>query len=219
MFEYPFGPGRFSHDGTTVYLGTTISGEPPDNLHCYLYAVQTADQRACVYSIDPLNNSFTSIGGEGSVNVTAPGGCDWTAASNASWLTIISALNGSGNETVSYVVRDNFGGAPRTGTLTIAGRTFTITQSGASGSCTFTISPTSKSFVRSGGTGNVNVTAGPECSWSASSNASWIKITSVANAVGNGVVTYSVSVNNTGSARVGTMSIAEKTFTVKQKPR
>ena len=219
MFEYPFERGRFSLDGTTVYLGTTISGEPSDNLHCYLYAVHTADLQACTYSLDLFSQNFAYTGGESSVNVTAPGGCDWTAASNDNWITIVSASSCSGNETVSYLVRENFGATPRTGSLTVAGLTFTITQSAATQACTFTISPASRTFPRNGGAASVSVIAETGCSWSASSNASWITITSAGNATGDGVLTYSVSVNKTGIARVGTMSIAGKTFTVKQKPR
>jgi hypothetical protein len=49
--------------------------------------------------------------------------------------------------------------------------------------------------------------------------ASWVTITSGGSAIGSGVVTYSASVNNSNLARVGTMLIAGKTFTVKQKPR
>ncbi|HSE36496.1 MAG TPA: PQQ-binding-like beta-propeller repeat protein, partial [Blastocatellia bacterium] len=67
MFEYPFERGRFSPDGTTVYMGTTISGEPENNLHCYLYAIQTAGSQNCSYSINPLSASFSSSGAEGSL--------------------------------------------------------------------------------------------------------------------------------------------------------
>ena len=219
MFEYPFARGRFSPDGTTVYMGTTISGEPPDNLHCYLYALQTAEARTCSNSISPASKSFTSRGGTDSVNVVAPNGCAWTATSNATWIEFTSATSGTGSEIVDYVVRENLSTTARSATLTIAGQIFTVTQSGAGGDCAFTISPTNKSFARSGGAGSVSVTAGAGCNWSASSNASWITITSGSSATGNGVVTYLVSVNNSGLARVGTMLIAGKTFTVKQKPR
>jgi hypothetical protein len=56
------------------------------------------------------------------------------------------------------------------------------------------------------------VNAGTGCSWSASSNASWITITSAGNATGTGVLNYSVSVNNTGFARVGNDVDSRKDF-------
>ena len=201
-------------------MGTTISGEPENDLHCYLYAIQTAPEEAqtCSFSINPLSGSFTSSGGEGSVNVTAPSGCGWTATSNAAWIEITSANSGSGNDAVSYIIRDNLSADTRTGTISIAGQTVTITQSGTT-ICSFAISPKNKSFGSSGGSGTVNVTAPSGCGWTATTNAGWISITSGASASGNGVITYSVSANNSGLARVGTIEVAGKTATVKQKPR
>ena len=57
------------------------------------------------------------------------GSCTWTATSNASWITITSGSNGTGNGTVSYSVSSNTDTSQRTGTMTIAGQTFTVTQS------------------------------------------------------------------------------------------
>jgi hypothetical protein len=82
----------------------------------------------CTYYIFPTSQSFSSAGGSGSVNVTAPSGCPWTATSNASWITITSGSSGNGNGTVNYSVASNPSTTPRTGTMTIAGQTFTVTQ-------------------------------------------------------------------------------------------
>ncbi|HEX8424045.1 MAG TPA: M36 family metallopeptidase, partial [Pyrinomonadaceae bacterium] len=84
----------------------------------------------CTYSISPSSASVASGGGTGSVGVTAGTGCTWTAASNASFITITSGASGSGNGTVNYSVAANTGTTSRTGTLTIAGQTFTVSQAG-----------------------------------------------------------------------------------------
>jgi len=138
-------------------------------------------------------------------------GCSWTAVSNVGWITITTGASGSGNGTVSYSVGAN-GGAARSGTMTIAGQTFTVTQSGG---CSYSISPTSQAFTAAAGSGSVAVTAGAGCSWTAASNAGWITITTGASGSGNGTVTYSVAANG-GAARTGTMTIAGQTFTVTQ---
>ena len=49
---------------------------------------------------------------------------------NDAWIHVTAGANGSGNGTVAYSVDANAAGASRTGTLTIAGRTFTVTQTG-----------------------------------------------------------------------------------------
>jgi hypothetical protein len=89
----------------------------------------TATSVSCTYSISPTSQSFNSSGGTGSVDVTTQSGCSWTAISNVSWITITSGSSGTGNGTVNYSVSTNTG-SQRTGTITIAGETFTVTQEG-----------------------------------------------------------------------------------------
>lgn len=85
---------------------------------------------SCTYSISPTAKLFGSVGGGRAVIVYASPGCNWTATSNTSWLIITSNSGGTGNGAVYYFVSDNAGTSSRTATLTIAGRTFTVTQSG-----------------------------------------------------------------------------------------
>ena len=169
------------------------------------------------YSLSLISKSFGSSGGLGSIGVTATSGCSWNVSSNASWINITSGSSGTGNGTVSYSVSGNTGSS-RTGTITIAGKTFTVTQdNGPIGTtpCPESISPVSKTFGSDGGTDNMSVVAPDGCNWTASSSASWINITSSSSGSGNGTVNYSV-LPNTGSSRTGTITIASKTFTVTQ---
>lgn len=78
------------------------------------------------YSLSSQSASFPVSGGSGSVNVIASAGCPWTAVSNNAWIQITGGASGSGNGTVSYRVTSST--AARTGTLTIAGKTFTVNQ-------------------------------------------------------------------------------------------
>jgi hypothetical protein len=102
------------------------------------------------YSISPTSQSFNSSGGTGSVSVTALSGCSWTAKSNANWITITSGSIGNGNGTVSYSVTSNSSTSSRTGTMTIAGNTFTVTQ-GGSASISLTLRPPTNTTVSKGG--------------------------------------------------------------------
>jgi hypothetical protein len=83
-------------------------------------------------------------------------------------------------------------------------------------SCTGTISPTNYGFSSSSGTGSMAVTASSNCTWSATSNADWITVTSGSSGTGNGTVEYNISANTTGNNRIGTISIAGNTFTITQ---
>jgi hypothetical protein len=95
------------------------------------YQASITKVEACDYSISPTSQSFNSDGGSGSVSVIAPDGCDWMASSNVLWITITSGNSGSGNGTVNYSVLPNTSTNSRVGTMTIAGKTFTVTQSRA----------------------------------------------------------------------------------------
>ena len=298
-------------------------------------ALDALNNSACSYTISPLNQSFTASGGQGSVSVTTASNCTWQASSNANWITINSGASGNGNGTVRYSVQSNPGANSRTGSLRIAGRSFTVTQSGsgndpcvartpisigqsltgtlasgdcrdeygyldyysfsavsgqqiainldsttfnaylmlfgpngnhiisdndggggtnaripanngfftlpstgtyviaaaslydnetgsytlrlsAGSNCTYSINPITGSIIANGGGGSVAVTTASGCAWTATSNASWITISSGASGSGSGTVNYSVAANTGANQRIGTMTIAGQTFTVTQ---
>jgi Zn-dependent metalloprotease len=93
----------------------------------------------CSFSINPTSASFAAAGGSGSVTVTTAAGCNWTAASNNSFITITSGASGSGSGTVNYAVAANTVSTARSGSLTIAGLTHSVSQAGTGGGCTNTI--------------------------------------------------------------------------------
>ncbi len=90
----------------------------------------TVNQEATSCRFD-LNRSSAQIAGEGGrvqVAITAMAGCAWKVSSPVSWVSP-SIATGSGNRTVELVVQPNAGGA-RSATIDIAGRRFTVDQSG-----------------------------------------------------------------------------------------
>jgi hypothetical protein len=126
---------------------------------------------------------------------------------NTAWEVLPTA---AGTLKFRCTVRDNRAGGG--GVFISNDVTVTVTTGGG---CTYSISPTSSSPGTAGTTGSVSVTAGTGCAWTATSNASWVTITSGASGSGNGTVGYSVAANS-GAARTGTMTIAGQTFTVNQ---
>lgn len=83
--------------------------------------------------------------------------------------------------------------------------------------CSYTLSLTSDIIQVSGGIGLVNITtSSPDCSWTAKSNARWLRILSGKTGAGDGTVSYSIAKNKSTSQRGGTLTIAGQTFTVTQ---
>ena len=89
---------------------------------------------SCAYTISPTSALFSSSGNTDMVSVTtSSGSCSWSAASNAPWIMITAGSAGTGVGTVSYSLSANTLGSSRTGTMTIGGQTFTVTQNGDAG--------------------------------------------------------------------------------------
>lgn len=175
---------------------------------------------ACVYTISPTTAAFGPAATNGAIAVNTGASCAWTVTESISWITITSGSGGTGPGTVRYSVATN-GGSARSGTMTIAGQTFSVSQAGAAAGCTYVITPLTYRFASNGGTGSVHVGTGHDCSWTAQSQASWITISSSGSEggtrhTGSGSINYRVARNFNSSSRTGTMIIAGQTFTVYQ---
>ena len=190
-----------------------VAASGPGGTGTSLASNQFQYSAACTTALSANTQSAGSNAGSGSVNVTSPAGCTWSASSSASWLTITSGASYSGSASVAYSIAANTAQSARTGTMTIAGGTFTVTQ--AAQSCTTTLSANTQSAGSTAGSGSVNVTSPAGCTWSASSNASWLTLNG-ASYSGSASVGFNIAANTTQSARTGTMTIAGGTFTVTQ---
>ena len=82
---------------------------------------------ACAISLSRATAAANSGGGTVSVDIAGVANCGWTATSNSSFLTVTSGSPGSGPGTVVITAAQNTGQA-RSGTVTIGGLTFTVTQ-------------------------------------------------------------------------------------------
>jgi uncharacterized repeat protein (TIGR01451 family) len=199
-------------NGTPVTNSASVTANSidPDSENNFASTVTTVNNST---SIAPISQNFVAAGGNGSTAVTSPSACTWTAASNASWITITSGSSGSGNGTVFYSVAANGNVSQRTGTMTVAGLTLTVTQDGAT--CSYIVSPTSRSHGSAATSDFISVSSPSFCSWTSVSNAAWITITGGASGSGTGTVTYSVEAN-TGMLRTGNITVAGQTVTIEQ---
>jgi hypothetical protein len=169
----------------------------------------------CSYTLSPANRTIGSEGGTGAVTVTTRAECEWTTASGAPWVSISGGSAGKGSGSVSYTVAPNPEVSPRTGTISIAGLTFSIVEEGRA-PCTFDVTPQQQSFVASGGSGTVTVTASAACSWTATTTTGWITIASGSTGQGNGSVSYTVAPHSATEPRTGSLTVASVDVTITQ---
>jgi hypothetical protein len=200
-----------SDSGSTSFTIQATNGPARTGMLTIAGQTFTVNQASgCTYVV-PSSVSATVDGGAQALSIGTAGGCTWTAAVNpgAPWLSV-SPGAGSGPQSVIVTAAPNTGGQ-RSGSLTVAGQTVTVTQA----ACTYSISPTSRSHMLTGGLGTVSVTTSSGCMWTATSDELWITVASGDTGTGPGTVVYSVLPNLLGS-RTGTITIAGQTFTVIQ---
>ncbi len=87
----------------------------------------TIFQSSCTYSLSLNQNGFNAAGGSGTIQITTQSGCGWTAISNTpSWITLNTS--GAGSSAPLFTVQQNTSGTLRIGLLTVAGSTFSVSQ-------------------------------------------------------------------------------------------
>jgi len=125
------GGGSGAGDGTISFNVAQNSGPTRTGqiLHTDDSFYTVAQASGCAYSLNRTSEAAPPGGGDVVVNVTASdAACGWTASANASFIGVKAGAGGIGNGTVTLSVSPNASGVARTGTATIAGQTFTVTQ-------------------------------------------------------------------------------------------
>lgn len=204
-------PGPGARSDTVIVAGHLVTLSQP------------APVVTCMFDISPMQITIFSSGGTPQIAVTNTQGvnCPWTAVSNDLWITITSGSSGQGGGNVRISVAPN-PGPPRTGTLTIAGKTVTISQNTAT-PCAFSVTPLTHSSPSGGSSFGLSVvqTSGEVCTWTAQSNAAWIYwlngpvLTGYGTSMNNMTL---VGANPTAAPRTGTIDVAGSVVTVTQAP-
>lgn len=174
---------------------------------------------ACTYQLVPPSLAVGAEGGPATTRVETAAACTWAAASQVSWITVVSAPSGTGSADIQLTVAANTELASRIGTVVIGGQPLQVSQAGAPAPppCTLSVAPTNQEVGAAGGPGQVTVTASATtCSWTATSGVPWITVTGGAAGTGSGTVAFQVAANDTTTARTGTLTVAGQVVTVTQ---
>ncbi len=178
----------------------------------------------CVFGLTPSGSDYPASGGSNVFTVGATGSsCSFTASASASFL-IVNGSAGSANSSAGYTVLPNSSSSSRDGTIVVTGltagqitsqQTFTVVQAGTS--CSYSLAQASQAFTAAGGSGTVSIQAPAGCPWNASAvngTNPFVTITGGASGSGNGLVSYSVPANATGSQRTNSLTISGTSATL-----
>ena len=149
----------------------------------------------CTYDIAPATADVGAEESGGTFTVTAPSSCTWTAVSDSSWLSVTSGSPGIGNGIVSFRVMANGSTEGRRGVITVGDKTFTVRQNAVSALCQYSVVPVDFNPCMPAGSISATVTAPAGCTWTASSNTSWLSVVSGASGSGSGAITMQFGEN------------------------
>jgi sugar lactone lactonase YvrE len=174
--------------------------------------------RSAPQSLGSYSLSVSKTGtGTGAIASTSPGiSCGTTcSASFASGTSVtLTATPDSGSTFTGW------GGAcTGTGNCVVAlGSSQSVTATFTANTCSYALGNNTMAVGASGSSGTINVTAiSAACvGWAATSNASWITISTIAASTVSGSVAYTVAANTSSTSRTGTLTIAGKTLTIVQ---
>ena len=147
-----------------------------------------------------------------SVALTLAQRVTWEAKSNCDWITITGDTEGAGSASIAYQVAANPTVVPRTGTLTIAGLTYTVTQEGlwADVECD------TSNFGVDSDFGTIWVDTEGAGQWTATTDADWIHILTESGNGADSVMFVVDDYTTTTQSRTGTITIAGKTVVITQ---
>ena len=171
----------------------------------------------CSYSLGSTTAGIPYGGGTGGVTVGAPAVCGWTSTEDAGapWLTISSTGNG-GVADVVFAASANPNASPRSGTLTIAGQAYVVTQAAAP--CLYGLAETRTTVASDGASHSFPFqTTAVGCSAQAVSYSGWLTVATNSSPDGaSGTVSFTAERNPAGVKRTGTIQLAGQLYTVSQ---
>ena len=163
-------------------------------------------------TLSPTSATTDASGGSGTIQVTADAGVSWTAKANVSWLSVTPSSGASVGSVTYKVAAYTNGATPRTGTLTVAGKTFNVTQSGRD----VVLTPTTVSVGPDVATFSVTVAALASTKWTVTPVASWLSVVDSGHGYGNDTIMVAAGANPSVLSRKGIVWIGSQKVTVTQ---
>ncbi len=206
--SYSANAGATARTGTVTVTAPGANGSPT-----ILTVIQEKSSTTPVLSVSPAGWWVGPASGTASFAVTnlGVGTLTYVASEAESWLSIAEGGTGTNGGTFSVAFTENASSVQRTGTVTVAasgatGNPATLLMVQAASGVTLAIAPVETNLA-SGAAIGLPVYVAAVGVWTASVDQAWISILAGGTGSGNGLVAYSVSANNTGSARTATLVI------------
>ena len=173
--------------------------------------VYTITQYGYTGTISPTSVTLERAGGTGTISVTVDAGVTWSATPNVDWITVTPS-SGRNVGQVTYTVAAYPGVVTRSGSIAIAGQTFTVTQKGVDVS----LAPEVLKIKPDADILQVNITALAATKWTVTPNADWVSVLDKEQGYGDYVLSLMVNANPSFAKRTTTVAVGTATLTIVQ---
>src|SRR5579871_1551933 len=142
--------------------------------------------------------------------------CPWTISTLSPWLSVSPASGTGSNSNVQLKASANSDSLPRVGIFELNGRHEFVYQAGQS-ACRYVIIPSELGVSGNSEVRQLTVqTSDQTCSWSASSDQSWLAVVAPGGGTGTGQITVRADANSSSNARRATLTVGNDTVPVGQ---
>ena len=200
-------PTLSQRTGTITVAPEAASGVSPKT--------HTVTQPAAQSALSMSSYEFEAAGESCSVDVSVANIVQWSVSESLDWITVNGSTSRTGPGTVVLQAAANNTVYPRSGTVTIAGKTFNVSQKARGVELEYD----TKLFSTDGGYESISIHPDGNVSWTAvASDATWITIFQGDSGTGDGEILYIVSPYvGDGTARVGWITVGDKKVYITQR--
>ena len=194
-----------------------LANENAESRVGYVYVnghVHTVSQAGVGGSLNASSMDFDALGGDGVIEVTVTGQSNWQVKSNSDWMWMDST-SGCGSGTVVYHVVPWNEVSTRSGSITVAGETYIVNQTGR----LMRLSSNDESPDYGSHVLDIQVSALSFVEWEITPNNSWISVVDGGGGHGGDNVAVAIAENPSYLSRVGTVQIGSEIVTITQAGR
>jgi hypothetical protein len=169
----------------------------------------TQQALAPALSLNPSTIPDVSATGDNTKTIAVTSNTNWTATSNQSWVTITSGNTGSNDGTIALNISANTVTESRSATVTVSAsgvesQMVSITQQAVAP--TLSLNPSTIPNVSADGDNTKTIAVTSNTNWTATSNQSWVTITSGNAGSSNGTIALNIGANTATESRSATVT-------------
>ena len=200
---------------STLYDRTGMITVTPEKASGVAAKTHTVKQPAAVSVLSLSGYEFEAAGESCAVEVSVADIVEWKVEESLDWLTVNGSTSRTGPGTVTLQAAANDTVYPRSGKVTIARKTFTVSQKARGVAVEYDV----KLFGTDGGYESISIHPDGKVSWTAvASDPTWITIFQGNSGTGDGEILYIISPYvGDGGMRTGTITVGDKVVYITQR--